>query len=187
MNYKLLFLALPILFFACEADEADEAVTTVVGSWTVTAFDEYSGATCTGTPEWTLDSTKAMIGDGSMTLTVEFTEDQVTMTSDISLSADALCTMIGATLEGDSCISENGNSAVDELCVWMEGTYANSTCSLGDSETSSYTTVEDAITVTHYAGTDSAEVETGTWSIASDVLTMSLASDSSCTSMTLSK
>jgi hypothetical protein len=58
---------------------------------------------------------------------------------------------------------------------------------LGDSETSSYTTVDDAITMTQFAGTDSAEVQTGTWSIASDVLTMSLATDSSCTSMTLSK
>ena len=184
MNSRLILLALPLVFFACEADADDP---TLVGSWTVTAFDEYSGATCTGTPEWTLDSTKAIFGD-AMTLTVEFTEDQVTMSSDLSLSADALCTMIGATLEGDSCIATQGNLAVDELCVnMMEGTYANSTCSMGDSETSSYTTVEDAITVTHYAGTDSAEVETGTWSIASDVLTMSLASDSSCTSMTLSK
>jgi hypothetical protein len=183
MNSRLILLALPLVFFACEADEE---VTTVVGSWTVTAFDEYSGATCTGTPEWTLDSTKAIFGD-AMTLTVEFTEDQVTMSSDLSLSADALCAMMGATLEGDSCIATQGNWAVDAVCTMMEGTYANSTCSLGDSETSSYTTVDDAITMTQFAGTDSAEVQTGTWSISADVLTMSLATDSSCTSMTLSK
>jgi len=185
MNYKLLFLALPILFFACEADEEDP---TLIGLWTVTAYEDYEGTTCSGTPDWTLDSMSAIFGD-DLSLTVEFTEDQVTMTSDLSLSADALCTMFDATLEGDSCISAWGgeNVAVDAVCTMMDGTYANSTCSLGDSETSSYTTVEDAITVTHYAGTDSAEVETGTWSIASDVLTMSLASDSSCTSMTLSK
>ncbi|MBC8467567.1 MAG: hypothetical protein H8D58_03155 [Candidatus Marinimicrobia bacterium] len=183
MNSRLILLALPLVFFACEAAEA---VTTFVGTWNLTAMDEYSGASCIGTPEWTLDSTKAIFGD-DVTLTLEFTEDQLTMTSDISLSADALCAMMGATLEGDSCIATQGNVAVDAVCTMMEGTYANSTCSFGDSQTSSYTTVEDAITVTHYAGTDSAEVETGTWSIASDVLTMSLASDSSCTSMTLSK
>ena len=184
MNNKLLLLILPVMFFACETEEDDP---TLVGSWTVTAFDEYSGATCTGTPEWTLDSTKAMFGD-AMTLTVEFTEDQVTMTSDLSLSADALCTMMDGTLDGDNCVTANGSLAVDELCVnMMDGTYANSTCSMGDSETSSYTTVDDAITMTQFAGTDSAEVQTGTWSISADVLTMSVADDSSCTSMTLSK
>ncbi len=185
MNSRLILLALPLVFFACEADEDDP---TLIGSWTVTAFDEYSGASCTGTPEWTLDSITA--SGQNLSLTMEFTEDQVTMVSDASMSADAICTMMGGTLDGDSCgfSPYYGNFAVDEMCVnMMEGTYANSTCSRGDSETSSYTTDEDAITVTHYAGTDSAEVETGTWSIASDVLTMSLASDSSCTSLTLSK
>jgi hypothetical protein len=183
MNSRLILLALPLVFFACEADADDP---TLVGTWNATAFEEYSGATCTGTPEWTLDSTKAIFGD-DVTLTVEFTEDQVIMTSGFSLSADALCAMMGATLEGDSCIATQGNVAVDAVCTMMEGTYANSTCSLGDSETSSYTTVDDAITMTQFAGTDSAEVQTGTWSISADVLTMSVADDSSCTNMTLSK
>ena len=72
MNSRLILLALPLVFFACEADADDP---TLVGTWNATAFDEYSGATCTGTPGWTLDSTKAIFGD-DVTLTVEFTEDQ---------------------------------------------------------------------------------------------------------------
>ena len=56
MNYKKLFLALPILFFACESEEEDP---TLIGSWTVTAYEGYEGTTCSGTPEWTLDSMSA--------------------------------------------------------------------------------------------------------------------------------
>ena len=187
MNYKLLFLALPILFFACEADEEDP---TLIGSWTVTAYDEYEGPTCSGTPEWTLDSMSAMFGD-DLTLTMDFTADENTMSMSASLSAEALCSMMGGTLDGDSCgFSYYGLSAnfpLDEVCLEMGGTYANSSCAITQSETRSYSTEDDAITFTYAAGTDSAEVETGTWSISGDVLTMSVAGDSSCTNITLSK
>ena len=187
MNYKLLFLALPILFFACEADEEDP---TLIGSWTVTAWEGYEGTTCSGTPDWTLDSLSADFGD-DLTLTMDFTADENTMIMSASLSADALCSMMGGTLDGDSCgVSFFGYSAnipVDSMCFEMGGTYENSSCAITDSETLSYSTEDDAITVTHAAGTDSAEVETGTWSISGDVLTMSVAGDSSCTNLTLSK
>jgi hypothetical protein len=188
MNYKLLFLALPILFFACEADEEDP---TLIGLWTVTAYEDYEGTTCTGTPEWTLDSMSAMFG-GDLTLTMDFTADENTMSMSASLSADALCSMMGGTLDGDSCgFSYSGYSAnipLDTICiVEMEGTYANSSCAITQSETRSYSTEDDAITITYATGTDSAEVATGSWSISDDILTMSIAGDSSCTNYTLSK
>ena len=187
MNYKLLFLALPILFFACEADEEDP---TLIGSWTVTAWEGYEGTTCSGTPDWTLDSLSADFGD-DLTLTMDFTADENTMIMSASLSADALCSMMGGTLDGDSCgfsfYGYSANMPLDELCLEMEGTYANSSCAITDSETLSYSAEDAAITITAYAGTDSAEVETGTWSISGDVLTMSVAGDSSCTNLTLSK
>ena len=187
MNYKKLFLALPILFFVCESEEEDP---TLIGSWTVTAYDEYSGATCTGAPEWTLDSMSAMFGD-DLNLTMDFTADENTMIMSASLSADALCSMMGGTLDGDSCgfslYGYSANMPLDEVCLEMGGTYANSSCAISDSESRSYSTEDDAITFTYAAGTDSAEVETGTWSISGDVLTMSVAGDSSCTNFTLSK
>jgi hypothetical protein len=190
MNYKKLFLALPILFFACESEEEDP---TLIGSWTVTAYDEYSGTTCSGTPEWTLDSMSAMFGD-DLSLTMDFTADENTMIMSASLSADALCSMMTdglGTLNGDSCGFAIGdysvNMPLDEVCLEMGGTYANSSCAISDSESRSYSTEDDAITFTYAAGTDSAEVETGTWSISGDVLTMSVAGDSSCTNFTLSK
>ena len=187
MNYKLLFLALPILFFACEADEEDP---TLIGSWTVTAWEGYEGTTCSGTPDWTLDSLSADFGD-DLTLTMDFTADENTMSMSASLSAEALCSMMGGTLDGDSCgfsfYYYPANVSLDEICLGMEGTYANSSCAITQSETRSYSTEDDAITFTYAAGTDSAEVETGTWSISGDVLTMSVAGDSSCTNLTLSK
>jgi len=190
MNYKLLFLALPILFFACEADEEDP---TLIGSWTVTAWEGYEGTTCSGTPDWTLDSLSADFGD-DLTLTMDFTADENTMIMSASLSADALCSMMTGglgTLNGDSCGFAIGdysvNMPLDEICLGMEGTYANSSCAITQSETRSYSTEDDAITFTYAAGADSAEVETGTWSISGDVLTMSVAGDSSCTNLTLSK
>ena len=187
MNYKLLFLALPILFFACEADEEDP---TLIGSWTVTAYEDYEGPTCSGTPEWTLDSMSAMFGD-DFSLTMDFTADENTMSMSASLSAADLCSMMGGTLDGDSCgfsyYGYSANMPLDEVCLELGGTYANSSCAIIDSETRSYSTEDDAITFTYAAGTDSAEVETGTWSISGDVLTMSVAGDSSCTNLTLSK
>ena len=187
MNYKLLFLALPILFFACEADEEDP---TLIGLWTVTTYEAYEGTTCSGTPEWTLDSMSAMFGD-DLSLTMDFTADEVTLNSSASLSAEVLCSMMGGTLDGDTCgisiFGYSGNIPVDSMCFEMEGTYANSSCTITDSDTRLYSTEDDAITVTYAAGTDSAEVETGTWSISGDILTMSVAGDSSCTNFTLSK
>lgn len=187
MNPRLLLLALPLVFIACEADEDDP---TLIGSWTVTAMEEYSGTSCSGTPETTLDSMTAIFGD-DVTLSMDFTEDEVTFGLDASLSAEYLCSMMGGTLDGDSCGISYGtmsmNYPVDSLCFMLDGTYSNSSCSLSNSETSSYTTDEDVITLTQYAGTDSANVQTGTWSIASDVLTISVADDSSCTNMTLTK
>ena len=81
MNYKLLFLALPILFFACEADEEDP---TLIGLWTVTAYEDYEGTTCSGTPEWTLDSMSAMFGD-DFSLTMDFTADERLQESGIKI------------------------------------------------------------------------------------------------------
>jgi len=187
MNYKLLFLALPILFFACEADEEDP---TLIGLWTVTAYEDYEGTTCSGTPDWTLDSMSAIFGD-DLSLTMDFTADELTRSMSASLSAEVLCSMMGGTLDGDSCgfsfFGYSANMPLDEICLEMEGTYANSSCAITDSETLSYSAEDAAITITAYAGTDSAEVETGTWSISGDVLTMSVAGDSSCTNITLSK
>ena len=187
MNYKLRFWALPILFFACEADEEDP---TLIGSWTVTAWEGYEGTTCSGTPDWTLDSRSADFGD-DLILTMDFTADENTMSMSASLSAEALCSMMGGTLDGDSCgfsfYYYPANVSLDEICLGMEGTYANSSCAITQSETRSYSTEDDAITFTYAAGTDSAEVETGTWSVSGDVLTMSVAGDSSCTNLTLSK
>ena len=187
MNYKLLFLALPILFFACEADEEDP---TLIGLWTVTAYEDYEGTTCSGTPDWTLDSMSAIFGD-DLSLTMDFTADELTRSMSASVSAEVLCSMMGGTLDGDSCgfsfYYYPANVSLDEICLGMEGTYANSSCAITQSETRSYSTEDDAITFTYAAGTDSAEVETGTWSISGDVLTMSVAGDSSCTNLTLSK
>ena len=187
MNYKKFILALPIIFFACESEEDDP---TLLGLWTATSFEEYASTTCSGTPEFTFDSMSAVFGD-DFSYTMNFTADEITLGSSASLSANALCSMLGGTLDGDSCgISFFGitnNMPVDSMCFDMGGTYANSNCAITNSETSSYSTDGDAITVTHAAGTDSAEVETGTWSISGDVLTMSIAGDSSCTNFTLSK
>ena len=194
MNYKLLFLALPILFFACEADEEDP---TLIGLWTVTAYEDYEGTTCSGTPEWTLDSMSAMFGD-DLTLTMDFTADETTMSMSASLSAEALCSMMTdglGTLNGDTCgFSYYGYSAnipLDTVCiVEMGGTYANSSCSITQSATSSYSIEDGTITLIPNAGVEpifSEEGETGTWSISGDVLTMSVAGDSSCTNITLSK
>ena len=187
MNYKLLFLALPILFFACEADEEDP---TLIGLWTVTAYEDYEGTTCSGTPDWTLDSMSAIFGD-DLSLTMDFTADENTMSMSASLSAEALCSMMSGTLDGDSCgfsfYGFSANVSLDEICLGMEGTYANSSCAITQSETRSYSTEDDEITFTYATGTDSAEVETGTWSISGDVLIMSVAGDSSCTNYTLSK
>ena len=186
MKSRLLLLALPLVFFACEADddEAIEETTTLVGLWTVTAYDLYSGSTCTGTPVWGLDSLTAMFGDG-MNLAFDFTEDEVSL--NMLFSAEAMCSMMGATLDGDSCLSGQGNLAIADVCQQAEGTYADGTCTMSDEDPLSYTTVDDAITLTEYAGTDSAEVQTGTWAITNNVLTMTVADDSSCANYTLSK
>ena len=185
MKSRLLLLALPLFFFACEADddEAIEETTTLVGLWTVTAYDLYSGSTCTGTPVWGLDSLTAMFGD-DMSLSMEFTEDAVSF--NMNLSADAICSMMGATIDGDSCLSEYGNLASADVCVTLGGTYANSTCTITDN-TSDYTTEDDAITITTYAGTDSAEVASGNWAITNNVLTLTVVDDSNCANYTLSK
>ena len=78
-----------------------------------------------------------------------------------------------------------GSSGVKR--VGIEGTYENNSYAITQSETRSYSIEDDAITFTYAAGTDSAEVETGIWSISGDILTMSVAGDSSCTNFTLSK
>jgi len=187
MNPKLFLLALPLVFFGCEADEDNP---TLVGTWIVNNMNEYSGPDCSGTPETTLDSMAALFGD-DLTLSWEFTEDEITFNMDAVMTAEYLCSMMGGTLDGDSCGVSFGtmsmNYPVDSLCIMMEGTYSNSSCALSISDTFSYTTNEDEITMTQYAGTDSAEVQTGTWEISDEILTITVSDDSSCTNMTLSK
>lgn len=188
MKSKLLVLALPILFFGCEADE-EEA--TLLGTWTVTSIDEYSGTSCTGTPEFTMDSLATEFGNAEFDYTLEFTEDAYTITMGTELTDEALCSLMGGTLDGDSCsvsmYTFTFNFPVDSLCINMEGTYENGSCSLVFEDDGTYETDGDAITMTEYAGTDSAEVRTGTWSITDDVATVSVADDSTCTTFTLTQ
>ena len=76
---------------------------------------------------------------------------------------------------------------IDSMCLDFGGVLSDGICSVTDINTSDYTTEDDAITITTYAGTDSAEVQTGTWAITNNVLTMTVSDDSSCTNITLSK
>ena len=189
MNYKLLLLVLPLMFFACET-EADEDDPTLVGMWTVTSALEYANTDCSGAAENTLDSMKAIFGSSAV-FSIDFTETTMTSSFGGSMTAEELCGMMGGTLDGDSCgisfYTISMNYPIDSLCIMMEGSYANSECSINFTDTADYTTDGDAITITFEAGTDSAEVETGTWAIANDVLTINTTSDSSCTKLTMSK
>tara|TARA_B100000029_G_scaffold415476_1_gene419288 strand:- start:314 stop:883 length:570 start_codon:yes stop_codon:yes gene_type:complete len=184
MKSKLLLLPILLAFFACEAEEEGDSL---VGTWEVTGMDYYSGSSCTGTPVSNLDSVASVFGD-NFNITSVFTEDDVTTTMDASLSAEDICGMMGATLSGDSCGLAIGtftfNMPVDSVCFNMGGSYANSTCSVTDVSVSDYTTDGDVITFTTYAGTDSAEVETGNWSITNDILTITTSDDTSCTRIT---
>ena len=187
MNYKLLFLALPILFFACEADEEDP---TLIGLWTVTAYEDYEGTTCSGTPASNLDSMTANFGN-NFAWTFEFTEETVTNTMNLSLSDEDMCSMWGGTLSGDSCSVEwfglTMNMPIDSMCFDFGGVLSDGICSVTETNIADYTTDGDAITITENAGTDSAEVSLGTWSITNDILNITVSDDSSCTSLTLSQ
>jgi hypothetical protein len=189
MKSKLVLLIIPIMFFACET-EADEDDPTLVGSWTITSMMEYANTDCSGAGENSLDSMKAIFGSSTV-FSVDFTETTMTSSFGGTLTDEDLCGLIGGTMDGDTCsLSAYGFSMtfpMDTLCLEMEGSYANSECSINFTQTADYTTDGDAITITFDAGTDSAAVETGTWAIANDVLTVSTTSDSSCTKLTMSK
>ena len=49
MKSKLLLLVLPLFFFACEAEEEGAPL---LGTWTITNFEQYEGPNCTGTPSY---------------------------------------------------------------------------------------------------------------------------------------
>ena len=187
MKSKLLLLVLPLLFFACEAEEESA---TLVGTWTITNFEQYEGPNCTGTPSWNQDSLTADIGN-NYTWTFEFNEETITNTMNLSLSDEDMCSMWGGTLSSDSCSVQwfgyTINMPIDSMCLDFGGVLSDGICSVTDINTSDYTTEDDAITITTYAGTDSAEVQTGTWAITNNVLTMTVSDDSSCTSLTLSQ
>ena len=191
MNYKLLLLILPLMFFACEdVTDGGPADPTLVGMWTVTSALEYANTDCSGAAENTLDSIKAIFGSSAV-FSIDFTETTMTSSFGGSMTAEELCGMMGGTLDGDSCGVSFGtismNFPVDSLCFEMGGSYANSECSINFTDTADYTIDGDAITITFDAGTDSSEVDAGTWAIANDVLTINTTSDSSCTKLTMSK
>ena len=187
MKSKLLLLMLPLFFFACEAEEEGA---TLVGTWTLTNFEEYEGINCTGIPASNLDSMTADFGN-NFAWTFEFTEETVSNTMNLSLSDEDMCSMWGGTLSGDSCNVEwfgyTMNMPIDSMCFDFGGVLSDGICSVTETNIADYTTDGDAITITGNEGTDSAEVSLGTWSISGDVLTMSVAGDSSCTNLTLSK
>ena len=187
MKSKLLLLVLPLFFFACEAEEEGA---TLVGTWTLTDYEEYEGTNCTGTPSWNMDSLAADFGN-NFTWMFEFTAETVTNTMKLSLSDEDMCSMWGGTLSGDSCSVEwfgyTMNMPIDSMCFDFGGVLSDGICSVTETNIADYTTDGDAITITGNEGTDSAEVSLGTWSISGDVLTMSVAGDSSCTNLTLSK
>ena len=187
MKSKLVLLIIPIMFFACEADDDDP---TLIGSWTVTFLLEYANTECSGAAENTLNSMKAIFGSSAV-FSIDFTETTITQSFSGSMTNEDMCGMMGGTLDGDICSATfygyTISISMDTLCLEMDGSYANGECSINSTETYDYTTDDDAITITFAAGTDSAEVQTGTWGIANDVLTISTTGDSSCTKLTMSK
>ena len=187
MKPKLLLLLLSLFFFACETEEEDA---TLVGTWTLTDYEEYEGINCTGTPIWNMDSLVADFGD-NFTWMFEFTAETVINTMNLSLSYEDMCSMWGGTLSGDSCNVElfgyTMNMPIDSMCFDFGGVLSDGICSVTQTNIADYTTDEDAITITDNAGTDSAEVSLGTWSITNDILNIIVSDDSSCTNLTLSQ
>ena len=187
MKSKLLLTALPLLFLACESEDAEA---TIIGSWILTNYEEYSGPHCPGTPDYNMDSVTAGLGD-NYTWTFEFTEEKVTNSMNITLSAEDMCSMWGGTLSGDSCSVEwFGNAIImpiDTMCFDFGGVLSDGNCSVTETNTSDYSIDEDVITITEYADTDSVETLTGTWSIENDILSITVSDDSSCTNLTLTK
>ena len=187
MKSRLILLVLPLFFFGCEAEE-DEV--TLVGTWTLSEFEEYEEPNCTGTPVSNLDSVTADFGN-NITWIFEFTEETVTNTMTLSLSDENLCSMWGGALSGDSCSVEwfgnTMNMLIDSMCFDFGGVLSDGICSVTESNIDDYTTDGDAITITENAGTDSAEVSLGTWSITNNILNITVSDDSSCTSLTLTQ
>ena len=137
-----------------------------------------------------LDSMTADFGN-NFAWTFEFTEETVTNTMNLSLSDEDMCSMWGGTLSGDSCSVEwfgyTMNMPIDSMCFDFGGVLSDGICSVTETNIADYTTDGDAITITDNAGTDSAEVSLGTWSITDDILNITVSDDSSCTSLTLSQ
>ena len=187
MKSKLPLLVLPLFFFACEVEEEGA---TLVGTWTLTDYLEYEGTNCTGTPASNLDSMTADFGN-NFTWIFEFTKETVTNTMNLSLSEENMCSIWGGTLSGDSCSVElfgyTMNMPIDSMCFDFGGALSDGICSVTETNIADYTTDGDAITITENAGTDSAEVSLGTWSITNDILIITVSDDSSCTNLTLSQ
>ena len=189
MNKKLVVLMTPLLFLACESEEEIEDIITLAGGeWVVSSIAEHdqsdldAGEPCSG------PVVDEEVLTEEFSLTLAFTESGgVTATNSFSLNGVLLCTDWDGVLinDGADCFDENmlqyndndtsdATVSMDTLCGWWGGQYSDGTCSGSDSQISSYSTDGDVITVTTYAGTDSAEVDNGVFSITDNILTLCL-------------
>ena len=189
MNKKLIALMMPLVFFACEGeDDVDDVVTLTGGTWLVSSIVEYDqsgldeGEPCSGTV------VEEEVWTEEFSLALAFTEDgEVTVTYSFSLNGESICTSWDGVLinDGADCFDENmlqyndndtsdATVSMDTLCGWWDGQYSNGICSGSESDVSNYSTDGDLITITTYAGTDSAEVDNGVFSITDNVLSLCL-------------
>lgn len=183
MNNKLIMFLLPLFFFACESDEESANESLAGGTWTVNSIVGYPNSeTCDGT------SGIEILTEG-YGFSFAFTDaGDVTAINTFNLSADTLCAGWDGVLVngGADCFDEAmlnyytgadtvyATVSMDTLCDWWDGDYANNFCSGTESQISEYSTDGGVLTLTHYPGTDSSEVETGTYIIDGNQLTLDM-------------
>jgi|Marorgknorr_s2lv_1036017.scaffolds.fasta_scaffold54271_2 hypothetical protein len=183
MNNKLIVLLLPLFFFACESDEEDANESLAGGTWTVNSIMAYPDSeTCDG-------SLAIEILTEGYGFSFAFTDaGDVTAINTFNLSADTLCAGWDGVLinGGADCFDEAmlndytgadtayATVSMDTLCDWWDGDYSNNFCSGTESQISEYSTDGGVLTLTHYSGTDSSEVETGTYIIDGNQLTLDM-------------
>ena len=138
-------------------------------------MDNYESATCTG------DSTDGMVGMGglgSITMTWEFTNDNIIWESNAEFSDTLLCALAFGIIENDICLIFGGLSelSIDSLCNFWQGSLSNGLCNTTSLITMEYELLGiNQMQLTTNAGTDSSRSGSGTYQLSNTNLTIFMA------------
>ena len=169
----LTFSSLIIILFISCLDDSSSTELSILGTWNVNKMDNYESADCTG------DSTDGMgMGElGSITMTWEFTNDNIFWESNAEFSDTLLCALAFGIIENDTCLIFGGLSElpIDSLCNFWQGSLSNGLCNTTSLITMEYELLDNnQMQLTTNAGTDSSSSRIGTYQLFNTNLTISM-------------